>query len=1101
MYLICFCASCTDTDIVKPSTGTVGTEEVMATLRFSYETTNPVNITTRATLDVVPESRVQNLFVYLCVGDACVYTHYFDKENLMGFESEITTAKWNCWYVDNLGVDEDPALGSDATHGIIRMRTVDVTGATLYLVANIDADMVNISPEKLNTIRTKQEIENLTATLNQEITSRNGYFPMSSVIRDVSIANNTVLKDGEQVTAELVRLDAKVRVNVRTAVGNVNSETVGEGDNEVITRQHLNGFIPQSWRVINLPKGAYVMPYVTGEGERINQDYEEAGYFNTEAVGFEESIEEKFTFVNNETMQEESITQKTHSFSFYMLENQESFNRGGDVQNYHSRDLRTKDPITGKYINGGVDGGIWDNAPELATYLEIKGQIEMDVDVSTSAKQQHLAADVTYYIHLGDFATSLNNYDIIRNTSYTYTITIKGVNSIEVEVKTSQDNNASAVEEKESGATGQVYVAEEEIFTFDAHYGQRVYMIDAANIDPQNVTWYVSTPFSEGVPEIVGGTEVPAGKDYKWVQFMLNDIEGTGENKAYSKNNQSYPGDGSSELKDVVEFTKFIKAEVTKIRDNNPNTNSEYFIKECDDVWFDWYQQQFPDEELDKEDDTKPWWRDRMYVTIFVDEFYYEVDPITGNEREGLWKEFVNQPNRLMHILCDNQESLDQASSSTGSIVTIRQRSIQTPYNINKEGLQDAWGCEVVDETANKGFFFYSPKENMTSNANYPTAITTNNSEFNGRYNTAILWGVLSDDPSHSFNASIEWKEYLEYERPNNYINENDLQTDFLRDDYAVMRYAPLTRNRDNNGNGIIDADEIRWYIASIDQLYGLYIGQLGLSSDAILYSIENTEQVGEYESTHPYAGAHKWRKHIVSSTSTGGHPVTLWGEEGISTSNYGAGNNNSGDRWGKPAPYSIRCVRNLGMNYATEEDARTALRDKNEIPTKLVKVIEPSSPITTTSVYKFDLTNINEKSLRFYTTRELEPSNEHSEMSRLYRGFQTGTEVTTGLYQDNGSGLYYDLLNGKTPCPDKWRVPNVREAALMSLYCAESWWGNNQNYIAVSSFYSNGTIPWGNGNDDESPSWQFTYRYATIGNNNTTKTRTVQDWDPTSEE
>ncbi|MBQ8608049.1 MAG: DUF4906 domain-containing protein, partial [Bacteroidaceae bacterium] len=624
--------------MVKPTTGTIGTQEVMATLRFSHETANPINITTRATLNVVPESRVQNMFIYLCVGEECIYTHYFDKENLMEVEDSVTTAKWNCWYVDNLEAEEDPAIGQDATHGIIRMRTADVTGATLYIVANIDADMVNISPEKLNTIRTRQEIENLTATLNQEITSRNGYFPMAAVIRDVNVFQNSIIKDNEQVTAELVRLDAKVKVNVRTAIGNVNSDTVGVGDDAVITRQQLSGFIPQSWRVINLPKGAYVMPYVAGEGARANQDYDEVGYFDTEAIGFEETIVDTFIFVNSETKEEEKAAQKTHSFSFYMLENQESSNRGGNVTTYHSRDQRTKDPITGQYTNGGIDGGIWDYAPEQATYLEIKGQIEMDVDVSTSAKQQHLAADVTYYIHLGDFGTltgkpaafDFNNYDIIRNTSYTYTITIKGVNSIEVEVKTSQDNDASAVNEKESGATGQVYVAEEEIFTFDAHYGQRVYMIDAANIDPRNVTWYVSTPFSEGVPEIIGGTEVPAGKDYKWVQFMLNDIEGTGQNKAYSKNNQSYPGNGSSDLKDVVEFTKFIKAEVSKIRDNNPNTNSEYFIKECDDVWFAWYQQQFPDEELDKEDETKPWWRDRMYVTIFVDEFYYEVDPITG---------------------------------------------------------------------------------------------------------------------------------------------------------------------------------------------------------------------------------------------------------------------------------------------------------------------------------------------------------------------------------------------------------------------------------------------------------------------------------------
>ena len=1079
VYLMCLCIGCTDTDIVN-SEGTIGTEEVMATLRFSHQTANPVNITTRATLDVVPESRVQNLFVYLCVGEKCIYTHYFDKENLMELEDSVASAKWDCWYVNNLGINEDPAIDQDATHGVIRLRTADVTGATLYLVANIDADMVNISPEKLNTIRTKQEIENLTATLNQEITSRNGYFPMSAVIRDVSISNNTVVKNQAEVIAELVRLDAKVRVNVRTAVGNVNSDTVGGGEDAVTTRQELSGFIPQSWRVINIPKGAYVMPYVAGEGARTNQDYEETEYFNTEEVGFEETVADTFTFVNSETKKEEKVAQKTHSFSFYMLENQESSNRGGNVTNYHSRDQRTKDPITGQYIKG-TDGGIWDYAPELATYLEIKGQVEMVVDVSTSAKQQHLAAEVTYYIHLGDFGTltgnpaayDFNNYDITRNTNYTYTITIKGVNNIEVEVKTSQSKKVSDVIENESGATGQVYVAEEEIFTFDAHYGQRVYMIDAATIDPENVTWYVSTPFSEGVPEIVGGTEVPAGKDYKWVQFMINKIDGTGEDRAYSKNNQKYPGDGNSELKDVVEFTKFIKTEVTKTRDNNPNTNSEYFIKECDDVWYDWYQQQFPDEELDKEDKTQPWWRDRMYVTIFVDEFYYEVDPITGNERSGLWKEFVNQPNRLMHILCDNQESLDQASSSTGSIVTIRQRSIQTPYNITNPGLMTAWGCETEDEMRGKDWAFYESNYTTVDEGNYPTD--------NGLYNTACLWKLLNmtgydeNKTATSFNENVRWDNILDYEQTN---NDENL---FLLDDTKSMKYGALARNRDNNGNGVIDPEEVRWYIASLEQLYGLYLGGLGLSSDAQLYSAEAASQA-------------EWRSHIVCSNQTTittetqyvnkYWPELLWAEEGVSISGYG-----KDKAWSMDCPNSIRCIRNLGMANPTKENI---IDPEANTPTPIILIDSPAEneSVSTNTVYRFNLSNINDKSVRFYTTRELETSNEHNEMSRPYYGFETDTKF---ISYSNYSTLKALLDAGKSPCPEGYRVPNVREAALLSLYCHSDWW--NGKTILSCSYYSHGI--YGDKKDDRGKeTWQFMSNYVTV-NDATGDLRCVRDWNP----
>ena len=38
----------------------------------------------------------------------------------------------------------------------------------------------------------------------------------------------------------------------------------------------------------------------------------------------------------------------------------------------------------------------------------------------------------------------------------------------------------------------------------------------------------------------------------------------------------------------------------------------------------------------------------------------------------------------FMFLLCDSNFSLDQASTATGSVITIRQRSIQTPYNLTR---------------------------------------------------------------------------------------------------------------------------------------------------------------------------------------------------------------------------------------------------------------------------------------------------------------------------------------------------------------------------------------------------------------------------------
>lgn len=131
------------------------------------------------------------------------------------------------------------------------------------------------------------------------------------------------------------------------------------------------------------------------------------------------------------------------------------------------------------------------------------------------------------------------------------------------------------------------------------------------------------------------------------------------------------------------------------------------------------------------------------------------------------------------------------------------------------------------------------------------------------------------------------------------------------------MRYGVLARNRDNNGNGYIDPDEVRWYIGSLQQIYAPYMGDLGMESDAQLYptalaSLPNSRVDGKWQ----------WRNHIVCSnqttiTNAGQYvdkywPDMLWAEEGVSVSGYGK-------EWKKQAPDSVRCLRNLGMEDPTE--------------------------------------------------------------------------------------------------------------------------------------------------------------------------------------
>lgn len=1041
--IVCLLSGCVEEKLLPPSESG---KEVLVNLEFGGSSLEEVKVGTKATLDVIPESRVSNMFVFVFVGEKRYYAHYFDSDCLKASKEEVRNSSVNCWYVDQMTSATDVA-----TNGVLRIKCPAITGAKIYIMANIDADMVNVSPEKLNMITTLSQLKALTAVLNQEITSRNGLFPMAGVSEEVDISSAGIFPTGSTsgtVKVILERFDAKVKVNFRVAT----DYELSEDEGGVTTIQRLKEFRPESWCVRNLPKGCYIIPQ--------DADAEE-GYFDTTPVIFETSGTESFTV--GETTYQSAV----NGFSFYMLENREKAKK--PVSSVSEREQKNKD------ANGLFDSskGIWTNAPENGTYLEVKGEVVMEVDVSNEAKTQQLAADVTYYIHLGNVASSVNNYSIERNTIYTYTVTIKGVSSIELEVTTSYNSagdpaDPKDVQETEPGAEGMVYIAKESIFTFDAHYGQRVFAFDAAYIDPSTVTWYVKTPFGkEGTPDKVGDTEVPSGMDYKWVHFLVNDLNtspnyrytygGSTDTRslstpAYSHYNMSYPGDGNSKLMDVVQFTKFIKEQKRAYDAGNENA----FRTEFDQDWFDWYNSKHIGSEVtdpSKKPDG-PWFRDRIYVTVFVDEYYYEVNPITGDADPLLWKRFVNQPNRLMHILCDNQKSLDKASSATGSVITLRQRSIQTPYNIEQDDLLTGWGCETEDENADSYLWFFDTGETMTSGPTGSYSAMGNYAVHNGLYNTARIWGVTSGGTSGGIWNDVRWDTYLDYNRENDYVGSKGYNIVFLKEDKAVLRYSAMMRNRDNNGNGVIDPEEIRWYTASLGQLQFLYFGELGLNEAAILYPEKYSNATGTYSAPHPYAGADKWRCHIISSTANSGsaYPRILWAEEGLSVSDYRAD-----IRMNLKAPYSVKCVRNLGFDSKTSTKDYFRVSDPDaeaNRPQNMIKVSESGSGVS--KVYKFDMTNINDASKRFYTSVELEPYDEKSEMARIYQGFETGELVTNAV--SNYLDLKSKLEAGTQICPDGYRVPNVRELGVMYILCEDpDWWAEKDSM--TSTFYSLGPL------------------------------------------
>ena len=1081
-------------------------EETWVTIPFGASSFGGINVSTKSDTGIIGESRVKNLFLFIFSEDGTkrLYAHFFDDRNL-GSEADVRAGHFDGWWRTNT-TDRSDKYGaytvdspddSKWTHGGLRIKAPSAIGK-IYAVVNIDGDMINISPESLNLIRTESALKALTAHMQQPTIQRNGYFPMTGVKSPVKIVGGldaVQYYDGSTWTDDwylpLERMDAKIQFRIQVAQGSATYD----GDD---TYRQLKHFTPESWQVVNLPKGCTV--FADPGAARDTDAAEGEGYFDSIPIPPETT--------------EDAETDPVYGFTFYMMENRESANKNGPVpgstaaERVHKRELRKKN-ADGTY--SVRSGDMWEYAPEMGTYVIIKGVLNMDVLVSSEAKDQTLCADVTYVIHLGDFGSDQNNYDILRNNYYTYTVTVKGVDNIILEVESSQ-YGASMVQEVNPGAWGSVNVAKESTFTFDAHYGQRAFCFDADHIDPNHCFWYVKTPYGkEGIPPRVGDADIPTGYDYKWIHFQVNGIDNTATADSlsyghypYKHNNHPYPGDNASGLMNVVQFTQYLREQ--KIRFNAGEEND--FRDEYDQEWYDW---SFIDADMEhgvtggninsrtdlteaekieiaKENAR----RHRIYVTAYVDEFYYQANPINpDNTPKDFWKTFCNQPNRMMFLLCDSEFSLDNASTTTGSVITIRQRSIQTPYNLTRtlEENSEAWGTETIDETEGIVWFYSQNEHAYTRGSNYtgyaneiPNYVSLPvNSKYNGRYNTVSNWQILRNG---TFYNDMRWDDHLDFDAVNdaNYV--------FLKDDPddptdATMRWSCMMRNRDNNGNGIIDAEEVRWYMASSEQVLDMFLGGQGLSDEAMTYSQSWASRSGRYPASDPYfPNVDRWRVHYISSTinkntyTNKNLPDMLRAEEGP---NMGAGYYHMDVYWDsshKQGRFTTRCVRNLGRDEIelNPTTAAAVIADVDQIPTPLVISATESATVNSNSVYTFDCRNINEKSLRYYSSFELEPENEFSQSSRLWKRFETGPYILMSDYTGSQNGstnyeyLHQMLIEGRSPCPEGYRVPNIREATVMFNYAAKSWWSSCPQTMV--STYVNCCYKYGNG-----------YDYASTGN------------------
>ena len=965
-------------------------------LYLTFGSAPNVEISTKATLKAESENRIMNLYVFVFDNAGHkIHSKWYSELDRTNSVGELDVIEEG-WYRENSSQADQPSTG------VIKIKAPAGSGFKIYVFANIDGDMVKISSEMLShNINTEADINDFQVYINQETTSRNGYFPMSGSISGVTVSDGEgiTIGGGGSGSLKLRRMDAKIKF------------TFQAGTRPDENGQVIQSFEPKGWRVFNIPKTAFLM-----------ERNEDACSVDPNTPTGEYSQYASLFFDSEWANFEEFPDQNTSSFSFYMPENRQT-PKNSSFTNYQDRSRQKKTAtglnevqvveytsLSGKTSTKSMR--IFQNANDFSTYVLVSAKVIMKLTGSEAG--QTLGGDVLYLIHLGDWTSNIHNgssehwnddeysnvanFQTRRNTSYNYTVTVNSVNNIRIEVETSDGENI----ENQPGASGQITIAKEEIAICDAHYEAKTMTFSAKNFfegttaTADDLTWRVSTPFGEGSPSIGhDGEDIPAGLDYKWVHFRLNkkdastkfykDIRRRYTNRVFAESStfrsaaDNMESDGSGDpglegyhndgVMDIIDMVKYIKTQVKRYASWLEN-GGNYADYKCD----------FDSENLN---DAK------ICVTVFVDEYYYDKDPIFGGSSPTLWKRFVNKEERAMHILCNSNTSKDLESRATGSVITIQQKPIKSIYNTDESytRLQNAWGLESVDEHADK-VFTYNQDGSLNGSGK-------NNDEFNGLATITTI------------ENNIRWDKYLSFEVGN--------ELPQLRDGYESLRYICMSRNRDNNGNGVIDRDEIRWYLASVKQLIGMYVGDGVLESSVRIYNRSTADR----NSDDPA----RWRQHVISSTKYlgGSEPTIIWGEEGISTGDIG-GSLAEGN-----TKFTVRCVRNLGI----ANDAPI-----NKTPDDYIQYSKNAD-----GSYTFECTHINESALRYYSSRELDYEDERATANCLYKKFETAPadqrwtsgEVSFKALNDEVSKYGSSVYAGY--CPDGYRLPSQTELTIMRYY------------------------------------------------------------------
>ncbi len=545
----------------------------------------------------------------------------------------------------------------------------------------------------------------------------------------------------------------------------------------------------------------------------------------------------------------------------------------------------------------------------------------------------------------------MNDYNIRRNTKYTYTVTVNGVNDIVLEVV--DENEDTSVEDGDV-----IYTQNGKVIDLDAHYENGVLVFNKTTLQSKaEIGYRVKTPYTNG--EYVHGE----GADDDWVKFQLHSISSRGN---YDKNLMPYPGDESEQLMTVGELMSLLQD--AKVNETSFDNNGD------------------------------------IYVSCYVNEYYYE-------NREAYWWEFTDKPNREMLLLCDTKGPIN-GSTLTDATYILSQKSIQTIFKTDGS-VSKAWGLEWVNETDNIQSNYGINSDNVDRNNSTANFASDNN---DGRRN--MLEEIATTGAGWDDISTWNW----------------DWNSNSQGGNYRKAYLACMSRNRSSDGGTEIKNEDVKWYLASINQYQDMWIGSDAIDPSAQLYTYPT-----------PAIATHYF------SNSLG---QFYWAEEGCAVSPYHEHNGRyqvGGTSMGMSnRKHAIRCIRNLNAEFITDNQGNLT-----------VDYAEVSS---SGNGYKIELPGLNDKAARSATTNSLTEHTERDEQNKPYIGGLEYYPELTQAYGSNSRQNYWENValgkEGTYGCPEGYRIPSQKELILMKSKITDSRFTNHELISKTMSSYYNPQNP-----------------------------------------